>query len=88
MPVEHLRLPRIARGRPRHDARIAGRQLYDLARGEFADADVYDRARLRAGDRLAGPAIVEQYDSTTVVLAGQALTVDEVGNLLIAEQTP
>ena len=27
--------------------------------------DVYDRARLRAGDRLDGPAIVEQYDSTT-----------------------
>ena len=89
VPVEHLRLPRIAPGDGRAaDARIAGRRLYDPARGAFADADVYDRARLRAGDRLTGPAIVEQYNSTTVVLAGQALTVDEVGNLLIAEQTP
>jgi N-methylhydantoinase A len=47
---------------------------------------VYDRARLGADDRIAGPAIVEQYDSTTVVLPGQALTVDDFGNLLIAEE--
>jgi N-methylhydantoinase A len=87
IPVPHLRLAPIARGSGRTaDARIGERPLYDLARGQFADADVYDRTRLRAGDRLEGPAIVEQYDSTTVVLAGQALTVDEVGNLLISEQ--
>ena len=86
VPVPHLRLPRIASGTAAPAMRASpARQLYDLARGDFADADVYDRARLRAGDRLTGPAIVEQYDSTTVVLAGQALTVDEVGNLLIAE---
>ena len=65
-----------------------GRPLYDLARGLSRTAGVYDRSRLGAGDRITGPAIVEQYDSTTVVLAGQALTVDDIGNLLIAEQTP
>ena len=87
IPVPHLRLAPIARGTGRTaDARIGQRSLYDLARGQFADAGVYDRTRLRAGDRLEGPAIIEQYDSTTVVLAGQALTVDEVGNLLISEQ--
>ena len=47
---------------------------------------MYDRARLGAKDRIAGPAIVEQYDSTTVVLAGQTLSVDEFGNLVIAEE--
>jgi N-methylhydantoinase A len=83
--VPHLRLPNIASG-PFADARIEQRPLYDLARGEFAEACVYDRTRLGAHDRIVGPAIVEQYDSTTVVLAGQNLTVDDFGNLLIAEE--
>jgi N-methylhydantoinase A len=85
VPVPHLRLPRIAAGRVA-DARIGERPLYDLTSAEFANAYVYDRARLGADDRIAGPAIVEQYDSTTVVLPGQALTVDDFGNLLIAEE--
>jgi len=85
VPVPHLRLPRIAAGRVA-DARIGERPLYDLTSAEFANAYVYDRARLGADDRIAGPAIVEQYDSTTVVLAGQALTVDDFGNLLITEE--
>jgi N-methylhydantoinase A len=85
IPVPHLALPRAGAGR---DARIGRRALYDLERGKFADADVHDRARLGAGASVAGPAIVEQYDSTTVVLAGQVLTVDQIGNLIIAEQRP
>jgi N-methylhydantoinase A len=44
---------------------------------------VYDRARLRAGHRCEGPAIVEQYDATTVVCPEQTIEVDEIGNLLI-----
>ena len=85
VPVPHLRLPRIAAGRVA-DARIGERPLYDLTSAEFANAYVYDRARLGAHDRITGPAIVEQYDSTTVVLPGQALTVDDFGNLLITEE--
>lgn len=85
VPVPHLRLPRIAAGRVA-DARIGERPLYDLTSAEFANAYVYDRARLGAHDRITGPAIVEQYDSTTVVLADQALTVDDFGNLLITEE--
>ena len=85
VPVQHLRLPRIAAGAGSAGARIETRPLYDLGTGKFVDAHVYDRSRLGADDRIVGPAIVEQYDSTTVVLAGQTLRVDEVGNLLIAE---
>jgi N-methylhydantoinase A len=84
--VPHLRLPRIGPGKI-SEARIEERPFYDLARGSFLDACVYDRTRLGASDRIAGPAIVEQYDSTTVVLAGQMLTVDDFGNLLIREET-
>jgi N-methylhydantoinase A len=46
-------------------------------------AGIYDRARLRAGDVIVGPAVVTEMDSTTLVLAGHAAEVDGVGNLLI-----
>ena len=85
VPVPHLRPPPIGPGNLAQ-ALIERRPFYDLARGKFLDACVYDRGRLGAGDCIAGPAIVEQYDSTTVVLAAQTLTVDDFGNLLIREE--
>jgi N-methylhydantoinase A len=84
VPVPHLQLPKIATGRGR-DAGMERRAFFDLTRGQFIDAEVYDRSRLCADDRIKGPAIVEQYDSTTVVLAGQMLSLDELGNLIISE---
>jgi N-methylhydantoinase A len=51
--------------------------------GGWADAAWYDRARLRAGDELPGPAIVTEMDSTTLILPGHAGTVDPSGSLLI-----
>jgi len=82
--VPRLTLPEIARGTGAAGAVKETRPLYDLARHAFADATVYDRAKLGAGDSFAGPAVVEQFDSTTVVLAGQSVTVDAYGNLIIA----
>jgi N-methylhydantoinase A len=49
----------------------------------FVPTPIYRRERLLAGHRLAGPAVVEQMDSTTVILPGQSADVDEQGNLLI-----
>jgi N-methylhydantoinase A/oxoprolinase/acetone carboxylase beta subunit len=43
----------------------------------------YDRAALRAGNRLQGPAIVNQYDTTTVVPPGVEAHVDRFGNIVI-----
>ncbi len=43
----------------------------------------YERELLRAGDRIAGPAVVEQYDSTTVVPPGLVAEVDGFGNLVV-----
>ena len=51
--------------------------------GDWHDAGIYDRGRLGAEDVVAGPAIVSEMDSTTVVLPGYSATVDTVGNLLI-----
>ena len=43
----------------------------------------YERSALRAGNRIIGPAIIEQYDSTTVVPPDCQVNVDRFGNLLI-----
>ena len=43
----------------------------------------YDRAALRAGNRIEGPAIVDQYDSTTVIPPGLSASVDGFGNIII-----
>jgi N-methylhydantoinase A len=51
--------------------------------GETVTANVYDRAKLRAGDVIAGPAIVTEMDSTTLVLPGHGAEVHASGSLLI-----
>lgn len=51
--------------------------------GREQAAVIYDRARLRAGDVIPGPAIVCEMDSTTLIESGCVATVDTVGNILI-----
>jgi len=46
---------------------------------------VYGRERLRPGHTLSGPAIVEQYDATTVICPEQQAVVDRFGNLVVTE---
>ena len=43
----------------------------------------YDRAALKAGNRLEGPAIVNQYDTTTVIPPGLAANIDRYGNIVV-----
>ena len=60
------------------------RPVYFEESGGFVDTAVYDRDALGPGAKLTGPAIVEQIDTTTVVLPGQSVSVDDFGNLLIS----
>jgi N-methylhydantoinase A len=50
--------------------------------GRFWQVQVFDRDALPAGAKFDGPAIVEQYDTTTLVPPGFAVTVDRFGNLI------
>lgn len=54
--------------------------------GAEQEAALYDRSRLQAGNRLAGPAIVTEMDSTTLILSGHSAEVDQFGNLIIRPQ--
>jgi N-methylhydantoinase A len=51
--------------------------------GEYRDTPVFARGSLPAGFTLRGPAVVEEFGSTTVVFPGQQLTVDPHGILIV-----
>jgi N-methylhydantoinase A len=51
--------------------------------GRDQPAKIYDRSKLAAGDRIKGPAIVTEMDSTTLILPGHTGEVDDVGCILI-----
>jgi N-methylhydantoinase A len=51
--------------------------------GAFHDAPVYDRAALPPAFELDGPAVIEEFGSTTVVFPGQRLAVDPHGILIV-----
>ena len=53
------------------------------AEGAFHEAGLYDRLSLAVGERIAGPAILEQPDTTIFVDPGLIATVDAFGNLVI-----
>lgn len=55
--------------------------------GRSHRARIYARSQLRAGDRIFGPAVVEQVDTTTVVAPGYAASTDAHG-VLSLERTP
>ena len=51
--------------------------------GQNVRTKIYDRAKLEPGASIAGPAIVTEFDSTTVVLPGHEAVVDTNYNILI-----
>ena len=54
--------------------------------GRWMEALVLDRASLPAGFRAEGPAIVEEFGSTTVVWPAQSLEIDPHGIILVREK--
>ena len=82
--VPRLELPKLARGDGRAERALKGeRPLFDIDANRFVRAKVYDRQKLMAGDDIPGPAIIDQFDATTVVLGGQIATVDGTATLII-----
>jgi N-methylhydantoinase A len=64
-------------------ARLGSRAVHWAESGGWIETDIYDRDRLFKGAHFAGPAVVEQSDSTTVVPPGAEVVVDSFGNLVI-----
>lgn len=62
-------------------ARTESHQVY--FGGEWLPTTIYDRGKLRPGNIIPGPAIVTEFDSTTVILPGYRGSVDRFFNILI-----
>jgi N-methylhydantoinase A len=83
--VEKPGFEKLAQGEatPPKDAHTGSRQVYFETAGGFRDTPTFARAALLAGNRIAGPALIEEHASTTVVYPGDVLEVDALGNLVI-----
>jgi N-methylhydantoinase A len=73
-------------GTPLSDALREYRQVW--FDGESVACPVYQRDRVDVGVTLKGPAILDQFDCTTVVLPGQTARVDALKNLIVTEAPP
>jgi N-methylhydantoinase A len=78
--IERPRMPKLARGTG-NPAPKSSRAVY-FGTG-FLDTPVFDRASLPPAGRVNGPAVVEEFGSTTVVFPGQYVEVDPHGILVI-----
>ncbi|HZQ74116.1 MAG TPA: hydantoinase/oxoprolinase family protein [Burkholderiales bacterium] len=78
-------LERIERGgrQPPASARRGSRRAYFGEAGKAVATPTFAREALRAGNTIAGPALIEEHASTTVVLPGDRMRVDTFGNLMI-----
>jgi N-methylhydantoinase A len=76
-------LTRIARGRASPPAGAHAGKRRAFLDGRFRDAPTYRRAGLLAGNRIKGPALIEEHASTTVLMPGDTCEVDAYGNLVI-----
>jgi N-methylhydantoinase A len=60
------------------------RPVYFGEAGAFVDTPTYRRTALLAGNRIKGPALIEEHASTTVLMPGDTLEVGPFGQLVIA----
>ncbi|NVD43375.1 hydantoinase/oxoprolinase family protein [Ensifer sp. HO-A22] len=66
------------------EASLIGTRDIHLGReAERLRFELHDRSRLRCGDRIAGPAVIEEWNSTVIVNPAQQATVDRYGNLML-----
>ena len=86
--VWSARVPRITLDKPTpgpswEAAQRSERKLYLPQQGGLVSVPVFRRDRLPIGVARSGPFIVEQHDSTTVVLPGESCAVEPHGNLIV-----
>ena len=62
---------------------LSGGRPVIFADGRPVDTVVIDRSRLRPGHQLAGPAVIEQLDATTLLHPGDTMVVDAALNLIV-----
>jgi N-methylhydantoinase A len=75
-------LPKLSHGGPNPATALVTKSLV-LFHGRRKLTLIYDRSRLRAGNRILGPAIVTEYSATTLIPPDWSGRVDRTGNLIL-----
>jgi N-methylhydantoinase A len=73
--------------RPAGAIEPAGHRLVYFSDAGWLDSPVFERSSLAAGDRITGPAVIAQYDCTTLILPSQPCEVHDSGSLLLWSAT-
>lgn len=76
-------LPEGRGGAPDAEAIRITKHVYFATTG-FTPTPIYRRSALHAGDRISGPALIEELASTTVVQPGDSLQVNAFGSLVLS----
>ena len=82
-PVREMKVPRRGGGGPTPVDRVM--MWID---GAEQDTPVFDRAMLRAGDHIAGPALIREANATTVVEPGWRAELTELDHMLLRRTAP
>jgi len=87
MRQEPLKLAEIPQGSGKPDQALKRHRpvLWSLAKG-FEETPAYDGTRLKCGDRIAGPAIIEEPATTVVIPVSYDCTVDKVKNYILSRR--
>lgn len=93
-PVEIVNVRLTARGRRRRpqlpslnavegEARRGTRKVFLEDMGKWVDCPIYDRELLGSGQEVQGPAVIEEYASTTLLFSADVARVADTGELLV-----
>ncbi|MGD8546047.1 MAG: hydantoinase/oxoprolinase family protein [Candidatus Bathyarchaeota archaeon] len=77
----------ILQGKDADKAKIGERNVFFEERVGQVKTPVYEREKLKAGNIIQGPAVLEQYDATTIVYPDWIGSVDEFGNIIMSRVT-
>ena len=81
---KELELPAMKIKRGTADAKVAKiRDTKVYIDGKMQKAGIYDRDKLKAGNKIKGPAVIFEMDSTALVHTGCEAKVDDFGNIII-----
>lgn len=72
------------REKPLKDAQIAERKVFFEQDDDYVETPIFKRERLKTGNVINGPAVIEQYDATTVIYPEWTALVDGFENVVLS----
>jgi len=88
MAIGIVTKPRLAEQRlfdeePSKEALLTTRDVFFEKYNNYVKCPIFIREKLHFGNQISGPAVIEQYDSTTVIYPDWKAKVDKFGNILL-----